>query len=295
LGNRSVMYKYLDPNVLAVATKRDAPSSVALYLIDTVKGTIHHHANHAGGVGTVQIAQAENWIVYTYWNEGGGNAILSWETDHSGVPGEKKPNNGLSTKGQEVVVLEMYESENPDQRSASEVYSAFAHHRPFVASQAYSFPTGIRAIGTTTTKSGITTRDVLLGLPTNQLLGINKRFLDPRRPTGPLTADEKEEGLIPYMSVLGVNPRDVASYTLDVAGIDSVLSSPTDLESTSLIVAFGLDVFGTRVRPSKSFDVLSDDFNRIGLIVTALALLIGIVVTRTMAQRKQLSDNWKTS
>ena len=46
-----------------------------------------------------------------------------------------------------------------------------------------------------------------------------------------------------------------------VAKIRKVMTSPALLESTSLVFAYGLDLFFTRVAPSNTFDVLSESFN----------------------------------
>ena len=127
----------------------------------------------------------------------------------------------------------------------------------------------------------------------HQLYGVNKRLLDPRRPVGPPTADDKEEMLIPYRPVLDFNPKESASYTLEIAGIDSIKSSPSYLESTSLVISYGLDIFFTRRQPSKSFDKLSDDFNYVALIGTILALIVGIYVAKYFAERKKLLDSWR--
>jgi hypothetical protein len=57
----------------------------------------------------------------------------------------------------------------------------------------------------TTTRHGITNRDLLVAT-TNQLIALPKRLLDPRRPVipkgGKLKAEDKEEGLVPYDSVI---------------------------------------------------------------------------------------------
>lgn len=51
----------------------------------------------------------------------------------------------------------------------------------------------------------------MLANENGQVYGINKRFLDPRRPES-LNAHDKEEGLIPYKSHLDFNPKDVLSH-----------------------------------------------------------------------------------
>lgn len=46
---------------------------------------------------------------------------------------------------------------------------------------------------------------VLMGTSTDQVVALDKRFLDPRRPTKP-TVEDREEGLIPYSEVLPIFP-----------------------------------------------------------------------------------------
>lgn len=70
----------------------DAKSSLAIYLLDTVKGSVLYHTIHEN-VGTgypVYMVQCENWIVYHYW-----------------MHRDEGMYNG---KGFVVVVLELYES-----------------------------------------------------------------------------------------------------------------------------------------------------------------------------------------
>ena len=65
-----------------------------------------------------------------------------------------------------------------------------------------------------------------------------------------------------------------------VLGIASLRSTPALLESTSIVLASGLDLFQTRVMPSGGFDVLPDSFNKLQLVLTIMGLTAGIVVTR---------------
>ncbi|KAI9010661.1 hypothetical protein DFJ74DRAFT_314965 [Hyaloraphidium curvatum] len=307
LGDRSVLYKYLNPHVAVFGTVRDDPAAFSVYVVDTVKGAILYHAVHPGGgsngnTGGLHIAQAENWVVYTFWNSGGPDASSLPEpaaappSDSEGAGKKKKKRKarrkGPVSKGQEVVALELYESGQPDSKLAPQ--SSYQLVRPYVIAQAYNFLTGIDALSITTTRSGITTREALVVTPAGQLLGISRRFLDPRRPTAALSADDKEEGLIPYQAALPFNPRDVASYTHKLLGIDSIKTAPAFLESTSLVLAYGLDVFFTRRMPSKAFDMLSEDFSRISLVATMVALVVGIFAARHFSNRKRLYDAFQT-
>lgn len=74
-------------------------------------------------------------------------------------------------------------------------------------------------------------------------------------------------------------PTDPTLF-LQVLGISAIYSSPALLESTSIVLASGLDLFQTRVMPSGGFDVLPDSFNKLQLVLTIMGLTAGIVVTR---------------
>lgn len=320
LGSRSVLYKYLNPNILAVATVRETSSSgktnLYLYLLDTVTGAIYHRsfylgAGHAApGLPSIHLLQSDNSVFLSYYNHGPDAAEIIDElepvakvaADVASENGRKRKKRGSrkrgvvntapDVKGFEIVALEVYESKTPDTRMKGNEYSSFDSRRPQVLSQSFVFPHAITAVGITSTGAGITTREVLFGLASSQLLGVNRRILDPRRPIGSLTSDDKEEMLIPYRPLIDYNPRDVASYSLEIMGIEKIVSSPSSLESTSLVLAYGIDIFFVRRSPSKSFDVLSEDFNYSALILTMLALAASIQVAKHFAQRKRLNDQW---
>ncbi|CAJ0753240.1 15632_t:CDS:10 [Entrophospora sp. SA101] len=252
LGDRSVLYKYLNPHLVAVATLSSSESSTAtlnIYLIDIVKGSILYQYKHenVGKIHPINIVQVENTVLYVFWSE------------------------NESTKGYQVVVYDFYESEKKDERINSPVFSSFSHERPYVNAQAFMLPYGVKTIGVTTTKNGIAIREFLFALDTDQILGLSKRILDPRRPLHALTSEDKEEMLIPYDPAIPDNKKFILSYYLSVAGVKRIITSPALLESTSLVLAYGLDLWFTREAPSKTFDVLSEDFT---VIITLKSTLM---------------------
>jgi hypothetical protein len=69
LGDRSVLNKYLNPNLLAIATtKTTGDDSVSLYLIDFVSGRLLHHAVFSQTTGPVRIVAADNDVMVSVWN-----------------------------------------------------------------------------------------------------------------------------------------------------------------------------------------------------------------------------------
>lgn len=100
LGNRSVLYKYLNENIISLISQ--SKSLMHVYLLDSVSGAIRYKASHktegASQLDSVNIIQYENVVVYSFWKDTLGG-----------------PKN-LSTKSVQLMVLEMYESNVPDVR-----------------------------------------------------------------------------------------------------------------------------------------------------------------------------------
>lgn len=70
-------------------------------------------------------------------------------------------------------------------------------------------------------------------------------------------------------------------------------SVPTGLESSSHILAYGVDIFYTKVQPEKAFDSLEEDFAFAFLVLTIVAMLVGVVVMHHMVKRSKISQKWK--
>ena len=78
-----------------------------------------------------------------------------------------------------------------------------------------------------------------------------------------------------------------------VEGLRAIISEPSRLESTTLVFAYGIDLFFVRTAPSKVFDSLTEDFSFALLLSTVVVLLIGIVVAWWIAGRQELRRKWK--
>ncbi|OJJ48401.1 hypothetical protein ASPZODRAFT_61779 [Penicilliopsis zonata CBS 506.65] len=283
LGDRSVLYKYLNPNLALVTAV--SGSTASFYLLDAISGQLLH-ASTQRGVDTTQPIPSvisENWFAYSFY----GDAVQEGDA-----------------RGYQLVVAELYESPTPNDRgplgSASNYSSLFGAEplpAPHVISQAFVIPEPISHMTVTQTRQGITTRQLLCTLPaSNSLIGIPRPVLDPRRPVGrDATALEAEEGLFKYHPFLEFDGKWYISHARDVAGLSTVLSRPTLLESTSLVFAFGGDIFASRVNPSQAFDILGKGFSKLQLVLTVVALAVGVVILAPMVRRKQINAVWKAS
>ncbi len=165
-----------------------------------------------------------------------------------------------------------------------------------ILSQSYSLKTGISALAVTRTLHGITSKDFIAGLTTSdQLLTISKHFVDPRRPLEEPTPAEREDGLVPYHPELPADPVFTITYNRTVHHLErgGIVTTHATLESTSLVFAYGLDLFYTRVTPSQTFDLLNEDFNYLFLILSVLVVGVPIIVFRGWAKKKELAAAWK--
>lgn len=264
LGNRSVLYKYLNPNLALITAI--GPNTATFYLLDSVSGKVLHSSTHTGVDVTQPITSiiSENWFAYSLW------ADLTDESE---------------SKGYQLIVSELYESALPNDRGplgSAGNYSSLdgtdTYPKPHVVSQGFIIPEPISHLAVTQTRQGITIRQLLCTLPeSNAIIGIPRHVLDPRRPVGrDPTPAEMEEGLFKYTPNLEFDGRWYLTHSRDVAGIRAVIVSPTLLESTGLVFAFGGDVFGTRVAPSQAFDILGSSFAKLQLLGTVVALAVGV-------------------
>ncbi|KAI9683302.1 MAG: hypothetical protein M1822_006167 [Bathelium mastoideum] len=276
LGDRRVLYKYLNLNLLLVLAANDAANRLAVYLLDSVSGDVVYDNTH-DGVDTARSltsALSENWFTYSF----------------STIPSSKSP-----LAGQELVIAELYESYLPNDRGplgSTANYSALDNGsaRPYVIAQTYHVTEEISSMAITQTRQGITSRELLAVLSeTNSIVSIPRYQLDPRRPVDrDATKIEAAEGLFKYSPVLEFDPKWYINHRREVEGVKHVITTPSGVESTSLVFAYGGDIFGTRVSPSGAFDVLGKDFGKLQMLATVAALGVGVFVVAPLVRAFKL-------
>lgn len=83
------------------------------------------------------------------------------------------------------------------------------------------------------------------------------------------------------------------THSIKVEGLRGIITVPAKLESTSLVFAYGVDLFFTRIAPSRTYDSLTEDFSYALLLITIVALVAAIFVTWVLSERKELQDKWR--
>ena len=93
LGDRTTLYKYLNPHLFAVTTvSKPFPNAVcSVYLVDGSKGSVIYHSSVTSTKSpcSIEAVLTENWLVYGYYDE-----------DFAG---------SHQTKGHRIVSVEVYE------------------------------------------------------------------------------------------------------------------------------------------------------------------------------------------
>ncbi|KFH42143.1 ER membrane protein complex subunit-like protein [Hapsidospora chrysogenum ATCC 11550] len=291
LGDRRVSYKYLNPNTVVVAIFDDAVSALSVQVVDTVSGQILTSQRFDGvdGGKDISCAIAENFHVCSFF-------------------GQHKLNDGTNrlVKGYQIVSTDLYESPTPNDRgplgdaanfsSLEPVDTPSGPPLPWAVSQGWVISQPIRTLTVTQTRQGIANRQILGFMPESHgIVGLPRVVIDPRRPVGrdPTPAEMEAEGLAKYAAALEIDPRTIISHERDVVGVEGIVATPAIVESTSLVVAYGIDIFGTRVAPSGVFDILGKGFNKTTLILTVVSLFGGVMFLAPMVRRKQINRRWE--
>ncbi|KAI8475054.1 MAG: hypothetical protein J3K34DRAFT_456487 [Monoraphidium minutum] len=301
LGNRSLKFKYTNPNTLLAVVEAAAPAApppaqgrrkdvgaagaptLTAMVINAADGAVLHQQAHRGALGPVQAVASEHWFVYSFLD--------------------------TATARQQATVLELYDA-TPRDLSLGTVLSAVfggdgsaaaagagggGSSTPLLAlSQSYFLQVRAKLLSVTQTLSGINIKQLLIGTVTDQVYAMDKRFLDPRRPMrSKATPEEAEERLAPYSDLLPFAPLSYATMDKAVAQLRAVSAQPAGLESATLVLAYGADLFYTRLTPARHFDSLGDDFAYGLLVVGLLALAAGTLFARRYSREAALQASWK--
>jgi len=291
-GDASILYKYINKNMIAVASESvtDNVTSLNLYALDAVTGHVLHMTHVKGGVGPVHLAVCDNWIAMHYHNP--------------------------KRTRYEILVVEFFQAKTDDGPwdilfgGKGLNHSKSGHHldTPVSLQQTYIFPAAVSAMGVTATLQGITPRSVIMALTTDQVFRLSKDLvLNPRRPhdkdkrslsseTYKVPAQftpTADEPLALYAPLVPVRPTDVISYHQALSQVRGIVSTPTSLESTSLVFCYGLDLFFSPVQSAKAYDVLSPGFNYITVFAAVGCVVTGLTLSSLFAKRRTLQERWK--
>ena len=313
MGDRSMKLR-LAPDAYAFVASVDAGGAVVASIIDAASGQFVFRQAHAGvalptdasarAAADVHAVWAGSTVVYTVRAPVSGSVRGGAASDGSGAPRPPASTTVL------VGSLDLYDAARGTNLTATRLalgarpardgqQASFAPPPPEVLRATFLLPAPTAtALAVTSTERGITPPLFLVATPDGQAYGVPGAALDPRRPVAGATppaaaAAAAAEGLPPYHPDVPLPPSSALTHGARVARPAGFAASPAGLESTSLILFFGLDSFGTRAQPASSFDRLPDDFPRALLLAVTAATLGGAGVLRAAAGREALKQAWR--
>ncbi|KAM9919927.1 hypothetical protein OXX59_007590 [Metschnikowia pulcherrima] len=270
-ADRSVLYKYLNPNLISIVSKQN--NILTITLLDGVSGThiyTHEHKDDFADPSSVCITQSDNWIVYSYF-----------ETSRS---------------EQIIVVIDLFQNAKDTSGAAK---TSFSSANVTASTKTFIYPERIFGLESTTTKFGVTVKSVIALTETGSLVEIPKYLLNSRRiDDRKMTVEDQMDDfrMMPYEPVIQQNTFKVLNHKNKLQlslNKQQILVSPTDLESTSVVCfANELNDFCTVVQPSSSYDLLKSDFDKKLLLVTIAVLLAAYIFTKPLVEAKKLNSKW---
>lgn len=261
-GDRTVLYKYLNPHTRLVTTYTAAEQAADVYLLDTVTGALAYHLR----VPNVAIAEGvrttfvENWITVQYST----NQTAEGSEPQPAPAGNAPPWYFDTVPGytRRLISVELYEPE----AAAGARASSFAggtggpvttYAPPIAYAHSFLLPYGVLATGVSRTTLGVTTKALLVATDRENIVMIPRPVLDPRRPLGKPTPADLEEGLREYQPEIPDEPAWHLTRTMyRIMEVRTLTASPSLLESSSMVLGVGLDWMYTMASPSGQFDRL---------------------------------------
>lgn len=276
-GDRSLLYKYLNPNLITIVTKLG--SAIKVTLFDGASGnTLHVQQPNDEFVDfdSINVIQADNWVIYSYFVK-------------------------FPVVEQRIAVLDLFTTAgNAIGGVKSSTEGEYDVSIATVSSKSFIYPEKILQLAATQTKFGITLRSILAFTETGQLVEIPKFFLNSRRiDDRKMTAKDYEDEfkMMPYEAVIMHNSYQVLNHKIQLQPVEKnhqfLLVKPTSLESTVVVCLVSKEnEFCTTVQPSLSYDRLTQSFDKFTLLLTIGVLYVAYLITKPMVETKKLNLKW---
>jgi len=277
-GTGGVLWNYLNPNLIVATTINERETTITLYFIDSVTGRLLYFQTHSDAQGPLNIVMENNWVVYHYWSPKSHCYFMS--------------------------VIDLYENEPQWQRKLFSSYDDVSYKKNSIQSafqvfkQTFFFPSSVSSMAVTLSNLGMSNPHILVGLSRNGILALDKRFVDARRVqrTGnqPMEEDIKE-GIIPYRPVIDLQPLHLITFNYSVNNIRNIYTDSSHLESTTLVIAHGLDVYfvATSGISGHTFDRLDPNFDTPFLIFVCSVIFVASCLSHYYVKNYNLMQSWK--
>lgn len=266
LANKSVLYKYLNPNTISVLTFKDGV--LKFYLIDGISGNLLYSQTHNSGETidptSVNLIMDDNWIIYSYFTI-------------------------QPRLEQRINVIDLFDSEySPDANKSSINVAKFS-------AKSFVYPERILNLQNTRSVYGITLKSIVALTELGNLIEIPKFILNSRRPENDVNKEEyaNDFNMVPYDPIIAKTNLQILNHKYQLKNNGEILIKPTSFESTSVICFFNNEnQYCGLIQPSNSFDLLSQGFDKVKLLITIGILLIGFIASKPFVFNKKLNAQW---
>jgi len=288
-GDDSLLLKYQNANMRVVVSSSrgvdEGPSILFITAVDTVSGRIIYRANHMDAEGPVCAVVVENNIIVSFWNNKAKRSEISSITLIEGMVDRHDLGPFGFANGKH----------NSRTEKAKHLFSSFSQETAIALNKTFIMPRPVVAMHQSITANGISNKDIIIAFENGQVYTLDRRQIDPRRPINPPVQRDLTEGLRQYSPFVFMNPGSCLTYnsTIPASNHVSISSFPSFLESTALVLVYGLDLYFVRTNPSQGFDLLSSTFDFTLLIVILTVMTFGVFYLRNWSKAKTLATNWK--
>ena len=200
MANRTVWYKYININLIAVASREipsvsSGASRVSIYLLDASSGSLIQriHIQSVTNRAPFLMELVDNLLYYGYWSK------------------------SESKMGYTLSYVELFESAQTNTRALG---STLTPQDVYLEGRS-SFTEGpLKVMAVTKTLSGITLKDVIIADASHQIISIPRQLLDVKRPI--ISRNSKvPKGSLPYETILNDDKRNVLSHMREVISSSS--------------------------------------------------------------------------
>ncbi|CAK9441805.1 uncharacterized protein LODBEIA_P56730 [Lodderomyces beijingensis] len=273
LHDKSVIYKYLNPNLISVLTFEER---LKLYLIDGISGdllyTYAHPSAELVDPESINLVMDDNWLVYTFFTY-------------------------QPRLEQRINAIDLFNSKLPTPETTNSTIAK-------IYAKSFIYPERILEIASTQSNHGITLKSIVAFTESGNLIELPKFVLNSRRPEHQMQAKEYQDDfrLMPYDPVIPKNNYQTLNhkYKLDYdeekggqSSAGKIMIRPTAYESTAVVCFYNdQNQFCTIVQPSSSFDLLGKKFEKLKLVGTIIVLLIAYIATKPYVADKKLKSQW---
>lgn len=232
-----------------------------VHLIDVVSGGVVSTITHRRVRGPVNIIHSENWLVYTYYNDKVRRTELSMSWVVYKIFNQLiylhcvqlQPLSNYTKEIHKPIVPFGHHSMHlpylPLSNNRTSFRRTWWHYRKLLPKRELltsTFWVSIDSIierfheVTLVEKNNLNSPlFVAVGLSSGGIVEMPWHLLDPRRPV--LGNNQpREEGTIPYMPELPLSSESIINYNKSISRPQGIYSAPSGLESTCLVVAYGL-------------------------------------------------------